>query len=340
LFRLKKNKSSTSKISCTFGNVGRSAMAKVENQTSAQQYTSRQSGHRAVERQASAWDAQVAATPQRTLGNQALARRSNAAGTLHTQAKLTVGPAVDQYEREADSVASQVVQGIQARQTASGGAQGQAGNVQRQGGEEDELQMKRVSISTLQRESEEDELETQEKSVDGTVRLQRESEEDELETQEKSVDGTVRLQRESEEDELETQEKSVDGTVRLQRESEEDELEAQGKRDPASGALGGDVTNEVESSIRAQRGGGNAMPEATRSAMESGFGADFSGVRIHQGASADSLNRSLSAKAFTSGSDIFFRSGEYDPGSQQGQQLLAHELTHVVQQGAASQNRQ
>jgi hypothetical protein len=285
-------------------------MAKVENQASAQQYAAaRQPGHRSAEKQGSAWDAQVAATPQRTLGNQALARRSNAAGALHVQAKLTVGPAVDQYEREADTVASQVVQNIQTQQTAP------AGNVQRQGGEEDELQMKRVNISTLQRESEEDELEAQGKSVDGAIRLQRESEEDELEAQGKSVDGANRVQRESEQDEEELQE----------------------KRDASAGAAGGTVSSEVEDSIRSQRGGGSPMPAATRGAMESGFGADFSGVRIHQGASSDSLNRSLSAKAFTSGSDIFFRSGEYDPGSQQGQQLLAHELTHVVQQGAASQ---
>ena len=284
-------------------------MAKVENQTSAQQYSSRENRHRSAENQPSAWDAQVATTPQRTLGNQALARRSNAAGTLHTQAKLTVGPAVDQYEREADSVATQVVQNMQAQQ---GNAQQQGESVQRQGGEEEELQTKRVSISTLQREAEEEEL------------------------QAKRVN-TSTLQREAEEEEL--QAKRVN-TSTLQREEEEDEMEAQGKRDPAGGALGGNVTDEVESSIRSQRGGGNAIPEATRGAMESGFGADFSGVRIHQGASADSLNRSLSAKAFTSGSDIFFRSGEYDPGSRQGQQLLAHELTHVVQQGAASQSRQ
>ena len=66
------------------------------------------------------------------------------------------------------------------------------------------------------------------------------------------------------------------------------------------------------------------------------MGSDFSSVRIHTGQESDSLNRSLSARAFTTGSDIFFRSGEYNPGSTQGQQLLAHELTHVVQQGAAT----
>jgi hypothetical protein len=73
--------------------------------------------------------------------------------------------------------------------------------------------------------------------------------------------------------------------------------------------------------------------------MEGAFGADFSGVRVHTDSKSDSLNRSVQAKAFTTGSDIFFRSGTYQPASSGGQELLAHELTHVVQQGGASVQR-
>lgn len=69
--------------------------------------------------------------------------------------------------------------------------------------------------------------------------------------------------------------------------------------------------------------------------MEGAFGADFSAVRIHQGASSDRLNSELNARAFTTGPDVFLRSGEYRPASTSGSELLAHELTHVVQQGAA-----
>ncbi|MEM5776359.1 MAG: DUF4157 domain-containing protein, partial [Anaerolineaceae bacterium] len=67
--------------------------------------------------------------------------------------------------------------------------------------------------------------------------------------------------------------------------------------------------------------------------MSSQLGYDLSGVRVHQGAASDQLNRQLDARAFTTGQDIFFRAGEYNPGSSGGQELLAHELTHVVQQG-------
>ena len=62
-------------------------------------------------------------------------------------------------------------------------------------------------------------------------------------------------------------------------------------------------------------------------------------VRVHTGPEADTLNDSMSARAFTTGQDIFLKRGEYDPRSTAGQELLAHELTHVVQQGGASSLR-
>ncbi len=69
--------------------------------------------------------------------------------------------------------------------------------------------------------------------------------------------------------------------------------------------------------------------------MEASFGADFGSVRVHTGPSVDALNRSMQARAFTVGADIFLADGEYQPGSTSGQRLLAHELTHTLQQGAS-----
>jgi len=88
----------------------------------------------------------------------------------------------------------------------------------------------------------------------------------------------------------------------------------------------------VERSIDTARGSGHGMDHPTRNRMETAFGADFSGVRIHADTRADSLSQSLSARAFTTGRDVFFRQGEYNPGTSSGRELLAHELTHVVQQ--------
>ncbi|HZM85883.1 MAG TPA: DUF4157 domain-containing protein [Blastocatellia bacterium] len=95
-----------------------------------------------------------------------------------------------------------------------------------------------------------------------------------------------------------------------------------------------------ETRLRARRGSGSRLPESVRSHMESRLGADFSDVRIHTDSGAKDLNREIGARAFTYGTDIYFRPGAFDPGSKRGQQLLAHELTHVVQQGAAGKGDQ
>jgi outer membrane protein OmpA-like peptidoglycan-associated protein len=94
------------------------------------------------------------------------------------------------------------------------------------------------------------------------------------------------------------------------------------------------VDPETERHIESARGGGTRMPDSVHGQMEQAFGADFSTVRIHADSHSDRLSRSIGARAFTTGSDIFFRHGEYNPVSTPGQELLAHELTHVVQQGS------
>jgi hypothetical protein len=100
-----------------------------------------------------------------------------------------------------------------------------------------------------------------------------------------------------------------------------------------------EVTDDIESGIEGSRGSGQAIPDAAREFFEPRFGQDFSSVNIHTGGEADSLNRSLEARAFTTGSDIYFREGEYNPESAGGRELLAHELTHVVQQGGSVQQK-
>jgi Domain of unknown function (DUF4157) len=98
---------------------------------------------------------------------------------------------------------------------------------------------------------------------------------------------------------------------------------------------GFEVSSSVQSAIHSSKGNGSKLPIQLREEMESGLGADFSSVHIHTGDTAVQLSRDLNAKAFTTGSDIYFNSGEYAPGTDSGKHLLAHELTHVVQQGAA-----
>src|SRR5689334_14654810 len=79
-----------------------------------------------------------------------------------------------------------------------------------------------------------------------------------------------------------------------------------------------------------EESGGSPLPMAVRAKMEGAFGADFSSVRVHQGTQAAAVG----AQAYTQGSNIHFAPGHYDPDSTSGQELLGHELAHVVQQGS------
>jgi hypothetical protein len=79
-------------------------------------------------------------------------------------------------------------------------------------------------------------------------------------------------------------------------------------------------------------GGGSRLDAGTRSTMESAFGASFEGVRVHTGGEASRSAESVGANAYTVGSDVVFREGQYNPGSAEGQKTIAHELAHVVQQ--------
>jgi hypothetical protein len=105
-------------------------------------------------------------------------------------------------------------------------------------------------------------------------------------------------------------------------------------RDGAGILDGGEVHPEVQSTIDSTRGSGASLDGATRGRMEGSLG-DLSDVTVHTDDTADSLNRSVSARAFATGTDVYFAKGEYNPGSSDGDTLIAHELAHVVQQRGA-----
>ncbi len=92
------------------------------------------------------------------------------------------------------------------------------------------------------------------------------------------------------------------------------------------------VSESVSKRIATTRGNGQPLPQPTQSFMENRFGSDFSKINIHTGREAIHLSRDIDAKAFAVGSDIYFNSGQYNPESNDGKHLLAHELTHTLQQ--------
>ncbi|MEO5999538.1 MAG: DUF4157 domain-containing protein [Chitinophagaceae bacterium] len=98
--------------------------------------------------------------------------------------------------------------------------------------------------------------------------------------------------------------------------------------------------DSFEEQLSASKGGGKPLSEDVRLFMEPRFGADFSNVQIHENSEADQMNQMISAHAFTHHQDIYFGAGNYNPDSNEGKGLLAHELTHVVQQTGAQSNKQ
>ena len=172
------------------------------------------------------------------------------------QAKLTVNPPDDQYEREADRVAGAVVENSQIQRQ------------EKEDEEEEKVQTKPIASAQVQRQAEEEE-------------------------------------------------------------EEKVQTKAAGNQVP-------EVSDDLEMRINAARGSGQNLPDSVRASLEPHLGHDFSQVRLHTDAEASELSGQLQAKAFTTGQDIFFRSGDYQPESDEGRKLLGHEMTHVVQQRAAS----
>ncbi len=96
------------------------------------------------------------------------------------------------------------------------------------------------------------------------------------------------------------------------------------------------VEDDAAAAINSKRGQGHALDSQIAQRAGQTMGQDLSGVNVHTDSDADQLSQQLGAKAFTTGNDIFFREGAYDPAGSDGQRLIAHELTHVVQQGASA----
>ena len=195
------------------------------------------------------------------------------------QTKLSVGPAGDRYELEADAVADDVVRFLSDRV-------GDPGEVAADGG--------RVARSVLAR-SPSHAFDPMTVSAPRVVRRARPSGHSTANTQ----PSAGRVQRSA----------SI-----------------------ATPDLGGEVDAGTETKIRSSLGRGRPMADEVRSEMEHAFGTGFADVRVHEGSQAAELNHRVQAKAFTVGSDVYFRDGVPDASSRSGQHLLAHELTHVVQQ--------
>ncbi|MEO8174225.1 MAG: DUF4157 domain-containing protein, partial [Sediminibacterium sp.] len=127
----------------------------------------------------------------------------------------------------------------------------------------------------------------------------------------------------------EEKEEQVGAIQKMTAPDEKEEKKIQSKSD---GTTSSTASASLSSRIQNSSGNGNHLPAATLAEMSTSFGTDLSHVNVHTGADAVNMSKELGAQAFTHGRDIYFNSGKYDPQSVAGKHLLAHELTHVIQQ--------
>ena len=237
------------------------------------------------------------------------------------QAKLNIGKSNDKYEAEADTIADKIVSNQ--KNTSAESFFNPSPIIQKKSNEvqkrEEMVQEKALSENitpVVQLKSEKEET-IQNKIENITPEKNK--------TAEKFPAPKPLIQQKSE-DEVQTKKEEE-----IQAKEEEKELQMSAAAD----ANPGDNSN-LESNLNNSKGGGSSFSGPVKNEMESGFGADFSSVKIHNDSNAVQMNKELGSQAFASGNDIYFNEGKYNPNSTDGKHLLAHELTHTVQQGASS----
>ncbi|GEM_PF-1664425 len=223
------------------------------------------------------------------------------------QTKLRVNQPNDEYEKEADLVADRIVN---SPETFSSNIDSKPTEVQRQEEEleeeEETLQASEISIRRMEDEEQEESSAIQTKQFNF---IQREN---------NQTEGSA----EEEEESLQTF--NIQRSISLHH---SDVIQMSGRGPPEPGIH---FQNQLHQSTH----GGQPLPETVNNDMSTRFGADFSEVRIHTDASAQHMSKHVNAHAFTYGNHLFFNSGKFEPDSRSGRTLLAHELTHTIQQGA------
>ena len=215
--------------------------------------------------------------------------------------------------------------------------------LQAKASEKQEEQLSRKSEETAEQEQQ---TKTTEKQEDQISKKPQETAEKELqpkatEKQEEQLNkkpeqgkNKEELQTKAEEQPL--QAKSTTEQAHQLNDNEQDEEQVRASPLQALSSESRQVANPVETQLRAEKGKGNPLAENIRMKMEGSFSADFSGVKIHNNDIAVKLTEALNAQAITHGSDIFFNKNKFSPQTKQGEHLLAHELTHTIQQGAVA----
>ncbi|CAM1371236.1 conserved hypothetical protein [Tenacibaculum litoreum] len=213
---------------------------------------------------------------------------------LFIQPKLAFGKKGDQYEVEADKMADKVV-----------GNNNEVNSIQKKENEE-EIQQKPLAseVSSLVQKVEASEEEQPVQKMEEEEAVQSKEEEEAVQAKCDDCEKEEQVQKQEEEEVVQSKSENSSST---------------------------NNSTSFEGKLRGGKGG-QKMDGQTRSEMESGFGADFNHVNIHNDSEAAQMSQEIGAQAFTHGNDIYFNEGKYNPNSKEGKHLLAHELTHTIQQ--------
>src|ERR1700730_352736 len=232
------------------------------------------------------------------------------------QAKLAINKPGDQYEKEADSVANAVINRSSGKPV---------------------LQQKKVSsIQRLSTSAEEEKLGTN----DARMKMDKDIQEMPIQRmtpdpEKEKMKGIQKMDMPKKEEEKvqkmdkpKKEEEKVQKMDMPKKEEEKNKSAVQTKHESSASS----ASPQTSSRIIDSAGKGSSLPATTLKEMNTSFGTDFSQVQIHKDSEAVKMNQDLRSQAFTHGKDIYFNEGKFDPNSASGKFLLAHELTHVIQQ--------
>ncbi len=246
--------------------------------------------------------------------------------TANIQAKLTINQPGDRYEREADSMAEKVVSGRQGDMRQGDMRQG----VMRQGDDRQsdnrQSDMRQGDMPKVQRMGDRDKIQMKENCTTCGEKVQMMAD--------NRLGDMPKVQRMGDRDKIQMKENCSKCDEKVQMKEEKDKVQMK------EGELQKKPLNEdtppsasrIEGDLMASKGLGSKLPNALLNEMEAGFEADLDNVRLHTGENAAKMAKTIQARAFTHGNDIYFNEGQYNPNSREGRILLAHELTHTIQQ--------
>lgn len=226
------------------------------------------------------------------------------------QTKLKIGKPNDKHEQQADAVADQVMKMPNDEEKVSMAVDEEKDAVQMQPEEEESVQMQPEEEESVQMQPEDEEVAMKE---DEEVAMK---EGDEVSMKEEEEVATKEEDKVAAKEDEEVRKKPM-----VQRSADGQAI--------ASPSLAGQISSS--------KGGGRNLPNDVNKEMSQKIGSDFSNVRVHTDSKAAEMNEGLGAKAFAHGNDVYFNKGNFNPGQPEGKKLLAHELTHVVQQKGKTQ---